>query len=59
MNIKAELELENGKKYIINFNGTEDEFKERVQFGDATSFFVDAEGTHVMVKKISVFKFIK
>lgn len=55
---KVEIEIENGKIYVVDFNGTEEEFKQKVQFGAETDFCIDPKGIHIMVKKINVFKFI-
>lgn len=54
MNLK--IEMENGKKYTVNYNESLDMFLEHVQFEQSNAFLLTSDGTYINIKKIVEFK---
>lgn len=54
--LKIEIELKNGKKTTTNFEGTLQDFIDKIQFTNDIGYVKDTEGYYNLVNQIARFK---
>lgn len=57
--MKVKVTLNNGQSLIVVYQGQTNEFLDVVRFDTGTAFVEAEDGTYIMVKTITSFKFIE
>lgn len=55
--IKIEVITQNGAVHNVDFESTEQDFKELIKFDNGTNFVKDKEDYYILIKTISKFRF--
>lgn len=55
--ITVEVQLQNGTKTTINFEGNEQDFKDKMAFSNDSTYLQTADDFYILTRSISMFKF--